>query len=61
MAAAKKFRFVGYHAEEIVSGQFSGPGEEVSLSAEDQKDPNVQRLIEEGQLIELHPRKEEAK
>ena len=59
-SAAKKYRFVGDHAEEVVPGQFSAPGDEVKLSAEQLKDDNVKRLLDEEKLLEIE-RKEASK
>jgi hypothetical protein len=59
-AKTEKYRFVGAHAEEIVPGQFTGPGEEVSLNADQLKDDNVKRLLDEGQLLEIESGKKEA-
>jgi hypothetical protein len=60
-AAKKKYRFVGNHAEEYVPGQFVGPGEEVGFTADDLKEDNVKRLIDEGQLLEIESGKEASK
>ncbi len=62
MAAGKSYRFIGDHAEEIVPGQFIAPGDEVKPSAEDSKDDNFKRLLDEGKLVEIeHTRKEASK
>lgn len=57
----KKYRFVGNHAEETVPGQFAGPGDEVSLTADDLKDDNVKRLLDEGKLLDIEAGKEASK
>jgi hypothetical protein len=58
--AGKKYRFVGSHAEEVVPGQFVGPGDEIKLNADQQKDDNVKRLLDENQLLEIDTGRKEA-
>lgn len=60
-SAAKTYRFVGSHAEEIVPGQFFGPGDLIKLDGDQQKEESVKRLLDEGQLLEIEDRKEEKK
>lgn len=58
--AGKKYRFVGNHAEEVVPGHFVGPGDEVKLTTDQQKDDNVKRLVDGGQLLEIESDRKEA-
>jgi hypothetical protein len=60
MATGKSYRFIGDHAEEIVPGQFFGPGDEVNPSAEQSKDDNFKRLLDEGKLVEIESGRKEA-
>jgi hypothetical protein len=60
MATGEKYRFVGDHAEEVVPGQFSAPGDEIKLTADQLKDDNVKRLVDEGKLLKIETGGKEA-
>ena len=42
-----------WHIIDLADGRTAGPGDEVSLSEEDQIDPHNKLLIDEGRLMEL--------
>lgn len=46
-----KFSFVGKHAQDLHDGRMVVPGQEVTLTATEAKEPHNARLIEEGQLL----------
>lgn len=47
----KEYKHVGTHAEILASGRPVGVGELVTLTADELRDPDNARLIEEGILI----------
>lgn len=47
----KTYISVSNHVEDLASGQMVGIGEEVQLSAADEREPHNVRLIEDGVLI----------
>lgn len=54
MAAAKRFVSPIDASERTLStGQVLVPGEETQITAEVMEDPHQQRLLEEGQLLEV--------
>lgn len=51
-----KFLVASRHAETLGDGRPVAPGEHVDLSADAQKDPHNQRLIEDEQLLAVAPK-----
>jgi hypothetical protein len=49
--AKSDFKFIGTHAEDLADGRLLVPGETVSLTSEDLKDPHNARYVDEGLLI----------
>lgn len=47
----KEFAYVGNHVQDLDGGRMMGPGERVTLSADDQKLSTNARLIDEGLLV----------
>lgn len=53
-----KYLFLGDHADNLGSGRRVAPGDDVPASAVDTDHPVDQRLLAEGQLVELTAKKE---
>jgi hypothetical protein len=47
------YRCVSTHPEDLASGRFVAPGDQVPQGAIDPKNPHDARLIDEGLLIEI--------
>lgn len=50
-AASSGYRFIDTVPGELLDGQPIGPGEYVTLSKEDLKDPHIAAMLEDGKLI----------
>lgn len=48
-----QFRVAATHPISLASGQMAGPGQVVTLKADDQKDEHNQQLMDEKQLVKL--------
>lgn len=47
------FKHIGSHAEDLSDGRTVGPGQTVTLKADEQRDPHNKRLIEEGIFLRI--------
>lgn len=54
-AAKKKYRYVGRHPEPTADSVMRGPGEFLTLTEEQEKDPHNARLIDNKLLIPVNP------
>lgn len=63
MAEAKdKFRLISNHPEDLGNGRVANVDEEVGLTAKEQEEPTIVRLLEEGKLVStFRPEPEEDK
>ena len=57
----QEYKHLGEHADELANGRPVGPGEILSLTAEEEKDPHNESLIERGILVSTTPDKGSAK
>lgn len=53
MSNATQYLFVGEHADTLASGRRVAPGDELPASAVDTTDPDDQRLLADGTLVDL--------
>ena len=54
MAESKdRFRLVSGHPEDLGNGRVATVDQEVGLTAEEQEEPTIVRLVEEGKLIAI--------
>jgi len=51
------FTFIGTHVTDLASGRTVEPGEQVTLSNDDQNEPHNAALIEDGQLVPVEAQK----
>jgi hypothetical protein len=53
-----EYKHVGNHAEDLADGRMLAPGETVKLNDKQLAEPHNQRLITEGILLDLGPKRE---